>query len=870
MDEFHCKFCMDKFSQLKQYLCHLKHHRHVSETFPCALMTCSEVLPSEGSLRNHLLRRHNIRVTLLRERAAYNALDAQGKIACNVPSCVQEFDSFSKLMSHLRDHIIGGYAVKCPSCNKRYSVFGSLKGHVFRSHQWKLPSAISECDPYGTDDTDSTFVNFDEETQDVCASEANLSRPNHEMWLRAMAEFYMTLEFKYLVPARTVQAISCEMHSVHRNGMSTVLAIMDNESLSNEEKYAKMREVIAKFESGFSDLRSSHTRNLYFKRNFMYVAPTKVGKIFHYVPILKTLQMMVATPCLQIDLCSPTSSGRDIYTDFYDGLLYKTNLFFRENRKAFSVILYQDGFEISCPIGPAKKKYKMIGIYLSLGNIPSHIRTHTDAIQLVGLCLESNFDHEKVYGPIVADLKKLEEVGVEIPGHGMVKGSLIYVSGDNLGSHGLGGFNESFSKSRYFCRYCLVPRASFHAEEGHLASFPERTRENYNACIGKRGIEGRKGIKFESKFNELQNFHVCDPGLPPCLGHDLMEGVAAHDVCLFFKYFVDIKKWFSYDDVAAIMSAFPYSAADRRDKPLPLKEKHTKVHGGMWQVYNFVRLVPLMIHHLIQDKADPVWKLFLLIGEILDIVCAPTIHKSYVGHLQVLIVEYLDMRRHAFPLVPLRPKHHYFTHYCLMILLFGSLGKVWTLRYESKHQFFNRAIRASKNFINVTFSCAERHELFQAYVRAGGGLRCALKAVKTSPFVGDMYCNEIRGAVQKVCNGELTQCLKYEIKGTVYSKGMILALSQLAYQVDVSMGRIVFILEDNEGKIYFLVEVLQSEYNQNVRMHEIGNLIEYNCIAYDNLASPFPMHAYNYKMKLFVKLKYALVSEPMSFENDVA
>ena len=47
-----------------------------------------------------------------------------------------------------------------------------------------------------------------------------------------------------------------------------------------------------------------------------------------------------------------------------------------------------------------------------------------------------------------------------------------------------------------------------------------------------------EGIKFESIFNQLQFFHVCNPGLPPCLGHDLFEGVVAYDLPVFMKYFI--------------------------------------------------------------------------------------------------------------------------------------------------------------------------------------------------------------------------------------------------------------------------------------------------------------------------------------------
>lgn len=35
------------------------------------------------------------------------------------------------------------------------------------------------------------------------------------------------------------------------------------------------------------------------------------------------------------------------------------------------------------------------------------------------------------------------------------------ISGDNLGSHGVGGFVENFSVSHYFCRYCDIKRSSF-------------------------------------------------------------------------------------------------------------------------------------------------------------------------------------------------------------------------------------------------------------------------------------------------------------------------------------------------------------------------------------------------------------------------
>lgn len=60
--------------------------------------------------------------------------------------------------------------------------------------------------------------------------------------------------------------------------------------------------------------------------------------------------------------------------------------------------------------------------------------------------------------------------------------------------------------------------------------FPVRTVDNYKEAVQLlQDSEATtvKGVKFDSLFNDLQYFHVCQPGLPPCIGHDICEGVVA-------------------------------------------------------------------------------------------------------------------------------------------------------------------------------------------------------------------------------------------------------------------------------------------------------------------------------------------------------
>ena len=77
--------------------------------------------------------------------------------------------------------------------------------------------------------------------------------------------------------------------------------------------------------------------------------------------------------------------------------------------------------------------------------------------------------------------------------------------------------------------------------------------------------------------------------------------------------------------------------------------------------------------------------------------------------LRVKIEKYLETRASLFPETPLRPKHHYLTHYPHHILQFGPLMRVWTLRFESRHSYFKKCAQHSQNFINICHTFAEHH-----------------------------------------------------------------------------------------------------------------------------------------------------------------
>lgn len=75
--------------------------------------------------------------------------------------------------------------------------------------------------------------------------------------------------------------------------------------------------------------------------------------------------------------------------------------------------MYQDAFEMANPLGSAKKKHKVLAVYLSVANLPAYVRSNTEHMSIV-LCGEDvkQFGCAKLFAQMLDDLKDLEENGI--------------------------------------------------------------------------------------------------------------------------------------------------------------------------------------------------------------------------------------------------------------------------------------------------------------------------------------------------------------------------------------------------------------------------------------------------------------------------
>jgi len=869
-----CKHCNFTTASITTFVRHLSIHRNLSNfRFPCGVAKCFATFVTRGAVQSHMYRFHKKTARPGLERKI-DGVD----LACTVEGCNYVSANFPSIREHLHWHIKDGTEVSCPyiNCLKHFRVRSTFASHLSRKHK-----SVSSSPRISQSSTTSASTNI------TCASMSSDSELDHTFetafdddhdntndkvdtddFMNNLAMFYLRMQAKMLLPASTIQTLIEEITEVHNTGLSHLLSRMHEELTKLNVPENDIKSIIDNLSKdnllkicNDGVFRTDQTRKTFFKSRFSYVEPVKTylgidakGKerFYQYVPIKDTIKSLLSQNSVkeQYDQAkADTETNPDVLEDVRDGRNFKESILLRDLPSSLSLILYQDSFEVANPLGSGRKKHKILAMYMTLAEIAPHNRSSIDPMQLVMLCREEDFQffgQEKVFSTLVSDLKEMEENGIEYGAEEKIKASVIAITGDNLGSHSIGGFTENFSKSTHFCRYCVIDRVSFQTDP--CKSGPKRTIESYkNSVAAQADQEINDGIKFDSIFNQLKYFHVCQPGLPPCLGHDLFEGVVSFDLAMYIKHLVTVGKHFTYGQLNRTISQFTYQGSDANNKPCEVKPNSEKLGGHAAQNWCLLRLFPILVGDRIKNPLDDeVWQLCLKLREIVDLICAPKIHTNQVAHLKILIEEYIQLRTATFPEKTLKPKHHYLVHYPELILQFGPLIRLWTLRFESKHSYFKQCARKLHNFKNLCSTLAERHQLLQAYLHAGNLFPPTLQMGQPSTFDDKLYQIGIQRAVSlKGLRPEHTiETPSVTFKGTLYKRGMTVVVDQ--NDTGYLLGKILLILV-NEATVHFVVQQYQSVpvVDLGVYCLQSNSEAHYQCLTVEKLVDYYPLSVYN-------------------------
>jgi len=803
------------------------------------------------------------------------------------------------LVKHLKSHIAAGMKVKCPAqgCGRIFSKKSSFSAHLSVKHGILNKNTIDgellvDCTSGAGANSDDDVL-FPQETIVGCDTHDGDNNDDSDMgsadtvdkdaFLRNFSLFFLKLQCRFNVPASTVELIANEIFNLHQQNMDMCLQVVQSQLSSQNVDHVVIHEIVnackqvdffnAALNSDVGVLRSQHIRKRFYKENFRYVEPlemklgvNKYGRpsICHYISVQETLQCLLQDSSVAEYLNSPELSDCNIFRDLHDGYVYKHVKQTVKQMPFIQLILYQDAFEVVNPIGAARKKHKIMAVYMALANLPPHLRTSIDNLQLVLLCRDSDvnvFGQDKIFQCLLDDLMYLECNGTRVNGR-LYEVRLICVLGDNLGSHWVGGFSTSFSINQYVCRYCVIQRTCDNSALCKTTNI--RTPDMYNNAVNclSDTVSSVHGVVRASVFNNLKHYHVCLPGLPPCLGHDLFEGVVQFDLSLILKHLdknVLGSRGMLFKHLNLCIQHFKFVGGDANDKPGVVSDGKA-VGGNAAQVWCLLRLIPFFLYDAV-DVQNDAWKMLMLLSDIVELICAPQISMAQILFLNRLILQYVEDRAKLFPSVSMRPKHHYLLHYPWLIQMFGPLMRVWTMRMESKHSFFKRCACACQNFINITKTLSDTHQLSQAFLYSGSLVcenvelgcdacefdvqlfsHCMVSAVK--------HCVRLHAPLR--CSSNVT------VKGTTYSKGAFVVLS--CVDSAPSFGKVLLCLLDNTSKAGVVVELCESAKNQDLGLFVVQNhnTQMLQAVMIDELFDYYPLSSYSICGLPHIALKHAV------------
>lgn len=450
--------------------------------------------------------------------------------------------------------------------------------------------------------------------------------------------------------------------------------------------------------------------------NDIIIQPT-----FQYVSIIDQLNAFFSDPknaqlYLEYNEHNKHVCEEGVYKDFCCSSIYKNKAIYSDA----TTIQIQIGVDDFDPCDPVKTKaglHKLNAVYFIINNLPKKILSKNNSTFLISLCEATNlkqehFNFDEIAVLILNELRKLETDGIQIGGR-TVKGTLIHITADNLGANGTLGFVESFNS--YFCRACEISKkdsqhtvkeeySKMRSKESYLNGVD--AANEYMASGKKIDYRATKGVKRASCFNQLKFYHTVD-NITFDIMHDVFEGCAPFLLQTVFESIVK-KKFLNNEQIVTRIRDHHYGSLNKRNKPSLVNFDKKNLGQNATQMRCLLLHVPFIFADL-REKLEEEWFAIETFLRCVEIICSHTITDADIDTLEILLESHLKKLIDQFE-VNLIPKHHFLTHYPNAIRRMGPLIFFWMMRFESKHQYFTRIAKSTKNFVNIAKTLAKRHQ----------------------------------------------------------------------------------------------------------------------------------------------------------------
>lgn len=466
----------------------------------------------------------------------------------------------------------------------------------------------------------------------------------------------------------------------------------------------------------------------------------------YIVPFLPNLERNLLCDDIRDCVENPREHNPLLYKTLLDGHFYQSHPIFLKNKTPVAIVGYSDGIEVTDSASPRAGKHHVTLIYWTLANIHPELRSTDKVINLLAVVRTSSLNRvtwNKLLADFHSGLEKLaSDEGVSFLIHRVptvYHGLLLMWCGDTPAQANVGGFKESVSFAEKPCRQCLACRF-YYLKITDAAQFELRTKESHEQHVAEveaytpppaasrvRRVMGeespdpsvRYGVNWRSTLMRAPHFDVTK-----CLVQDMLhlvpEGLEQLVTKIILVHIVKDKKSMSLADINERIEAI--GKVFRRDRP---SSRNTDEHlnkktlrQSAAQMNNLFTLLPFILRKKSEDghwhfAGDQQYlQLLLQLIKIMNLCMA---YELTVGDSEKLEKKVSEFHGDLLKLNPdiTMAKVHFLHHLTMQILLFGVLRQQACYRFEAHHAFFKRMLRITRNFINVLFSMALRHQTKQ-------------------------------------------------------------------------------------------------------------------------------------------------------------